>query len=100
MPLIKKSIESLEKDSVHLDVENEVMSKRAELAEKEAIIRQLKQQYGRDWKSILGVKGLLDLSSLRSLSRKPTGSNTNNSVSVLPSPSMRMTPNLSHLRKL
>lgn len=46
-------------------VENQILTQQKEIAEKEAIIKQLKQQYGPGWKKILGIGSHIDLQSLR-----------------------------------
>jgi len=48
-----------------LEMESEALSHEKEVAEKRAIIAQLKTQYGSRWRQILGVKGL-DIATLRS----------------------------------
>ena len=69
MDLLKKkpTLEELEERKEYLAVETDVASQEADLTEKEAIIKELKRKYGRDWKSILGLGGKLDLSTLRSI---------------------------------
>ena len=68
MGLFKKkpTLGELEERKDYLEVETEVASQEAELAEKKAIIRELKKKYGSDWKSTLGLRGRLDLQTLRS----------------------------------
>ena len=69
MPLFKKkpTKDELEERGEYLQAQTEVASREAELAEKEAIKKELKRKYGSSWKSILGLKGKLDLSTLRSI---------------------------------
>lgn len=68
MGLFKKkpTLEQLEDRKDYLKVETEVASKEAELAEQKVIIKELKKKYGSGWKSTLGLKGRLDLQTLRS----------------------------------
>jgi len=63
----KPSLEELEERKEYLTVESEVASKRAEVAEKEAIIKELRSKYGTNWRNILGLGGRLDLQTLRSV---------------------------------
>ena len=68
MPLIgsrKKSVDELEEELEHLKLEGEVLSEQASIAERKAIISQLRKQYGTDWKKILGVGSFPSLSTLR-----------------------------------
>ena len=58
-----------EKELEGLEMEVEIADKRKELAEKKAVITQLKRQYGRDWKSVLGVNTSSSLSTLKSFLR-------------------------------
>ncbi len=68
-----KSPEAQEKRLSGLEMENEVVSKQAEVEEKKAIIAQLKKQYGRDWMKTLGLKNVVDLTTLRSVLKGGTG---------------------------
>lgn len=63
----KPSLEELEDRKEYLTVQSEVVSKEAEVAEKEAIIKELKKKYGSGWRNILGLKGVLNLQTLRSV---------------------------------
>ncbi len=67
-----KSPEGQEKKLAGLEMENEIQGKMSEVEEKKAIIAQLKKQHGSDWKSVLGVKNWVDLSTLRSLLKGST----------------------------
>lgn len=62
----KKTLAELEEESERLSLEVEVSSKKVDLAEREAVIKEIKKQYGPSWKKILGLKGLVDISTLRS----------------------------------
>ena len=62
----KKDVAELDSDLEKIKLENEIMTHEAEIAEKESIIKELKQKYGRNWMQILGVSKLTDLSTLRS----------------------------------
>ncbi len=64
---IKPSIEELEDKRDRLEIEEEVVTKETSIAEKKAVISQLKQRYGRNWKGILGAGGSLSLVDLRNL---------------------------------
>ncbi len=61
------SIEELEDDLDIVSVKSQIANSEAEIAEREAIIKELKMKYGKDWKSTLGLKGMPSLPSLRSL---------------------------------
>lgn len=61
-----KPVEELDEDLERIKVEDEILTKKAEMAEKEAIISQLKAKYGSGWARILGVNKLTDLTTLRS----------------------------------
>ncbi len=61
------SIEQLEDDLDEVQLRSQIAGGRAEIAEREAIIRELKTKYGKDWKSTLGLKSMPSLPSLRSL---------------------------------
>jgi len=63
----KPSLEDLEDQKEYLDVKSEVASREAEVAEKEAIVKELKRKYGSGWKNILGLRGRIDLQTLRSV---------------------------------
>ena len=67
LPKRKKDIGELDADLDKVKVEEEIATHEANKAEKEAIIKQLKSQYGFNWKSLLGIKGDADTSTLRSL---------------------------------
>lgn len=62
----RRSVEELEEELDTVKVENEISSHRAQMAEREAVISQLKKQYGKDWARTLGVSKLTDLSTLKS----------------------------------
>jgi len=62
----KKSIEELEARNELLKVETEVAGREAEIVEKQATIKELKRRYGSGWRSVLGLKGKVDLNTLRS----------------------------------
>ncbi len=56
---IEQKIEKTEEKS-------RLASAEAELAQKEAVVKELKQKYGKNWAKTLGVDKLTDLASLRS----------------------------------
>ena len=62
----QRSVEELEEDYERVSIETEVLTKEAESAEKEAVIRELKTRYGPRWMQILGISKLTDLTTLRS----------------------------------
>lgn len=61
----KKSSEELEEELDRAELESHVVTKQAEVAERKAVISQLKKEYGSGWQKILGVSKLTDLSSLK-----------------------------------
>jgi len=92
----KETLEELEDRKEYLTIKEEVLSHEASAAEKEAIIKELKRKYGSDWRSVLGLKGKLDLQTLRSFlggmkrGLKGMGSATYNSnLSPLPGRNLR-----------
>lgn len=62
----KPTMSELEDERDRLNIQEESMTKRAEIAEREAVIAQLKKQYGSSWMKTLGVSKFTDLSTLRS----------------------------------
>ena len=62
----KKTTEELEEDLEHVKLEDEALTHTKDMAEKKAVIKQLERDYGPQWKKMLGVSSLTDLSSLRS----------------------------------
>ena len=62
----KPTLDELDERNAYLTAENEVVGRESELAEKKAIISELKKKYGGGWRKILGVGGHLDLATLRS----------------------------------
>ncbi len=61
------SIEQLEDDLERSQIRSQISGNDAERAEREAIITELKSKYGKNWKSVLGLKGIPSLPSLKSL---------------------------------
>lgn len=62
----KKTVDELEEERDRLVIEEEVVSKQADIAERKAVIAELKKQYGPNWARTLGISKLTDLSTLRS----------------------------------
>ena len=65
-----KSIEELEEDLEKYKLKSEIAGSKAEIAERQAIIRDLKSKYGSGWKRILGLKGIPSLETLRGFVKK------------------------------
>jgi hypothetical protein len=68
-----KSPESQEKKVSMLEMEKDVRQAELDVEERKALIAELKRKYGRDWMKTLGVKNMVDLSTLRSLAKGSTG---------------------------
>lgn len=92
----KRSESELYEEAARLDIEGEVTSKEAEIAQREAVIAQLRKEYGPDWKRTLGVDKLTDLATLRAFltsakaSMRTAGSPVGNpNLSPLPPGNMR-----------
>jgi len=66
LPKRSRTIGELEEDKERVILEEEIMTKKAEIAEREAVIAQLKKKYGKNWASILGTSKFTDLSTLKS----------------------------------
>jgi len=66
LPKKKRTVEELEEQNECLTLEADNASKEAEIAEREAIIAELKGSYGKNWAKTLGVSKFSDLSTLRS----------------------------------
>ena len=49
-----------------LEIQEEVADRTARVAEKEAIVKELKRKYGPDWKKTLGIDKLTDTETLKS----------------------------------
>ena len=68
-----------------LKMTNEVVTKEAEIAEKRAVINDLKKRYGNGWMSIMGVKVIPDIATLRGfLSTAQKGGNKMGSSFINP----------------
>ena len=61
----KPTQEQLEVRNESLILEEEVATREASVAEKKAIVKELRSKYGSDWKRTLGLKGRLSFSDLR-----------------------------------
>lgn len=59
------SMDDKEKELEDVQIEDEILSYRATIAEKKAIIAELKKRHGPRWKQILGLEGKLSLADLR-----------------------------------
>lgn len=62
----RKSVGELEEERDRLTIEEEVLSKKQEITEREVVIAELKKKYGKGWAKTLGVSKFTDLSTLRS----------------------------------
>jgi hypothetical protein len=68
-----RSPEAKEKQLAGLEMEHEIVNQQAEMAERKAIIKEFEKRYGPEWKKMFGLKGWVDLSTLRSLQKGNTG---------------------------
>jgi len=101
----KRSTDELYEDLSRLEVEEQVVNKESNVAEKEDAIRKLKQQYGPNWRKILGVNGSTDVASLRSFLRTANkgirgaaSSNERSGSFLSPLPSSRLNLPISPMR--
>lgn len=68
-----KTEETMEQKEKHLEevqIDDEILSYESSIAEKRAIIMELKKRHGPKWKQILGLNGRLTLADLRSSLQK------------------------------
>lgn len=65
----KKTIGELEEEGDRLTIESENASKEADIAERRAIVSELRKRYGPSWTKILNVSKWADISTLRSFLR-------------------------------
>ena len=66
LPKKKKTMSELEEEKDRAIIEEEILTKKAESAERKAVIAELEKKYGGGWMKMLGVNKLTDLSTLRS----------------------------------
>ena len=64
--LIEPTIEEMQEKNEKLSVREEMATREANIAEREAVVKQLKKQYGRDWASTLGISKFTDMQTLKS----------------------------------
>lgn len=60
------SIDQLEEKRERVKIETDIASGEAQIAERKAVIAQLKKTYGGGWMKLLGVRGNTDTSTLKS----------------------------------
>lgn len=65
LPKKKLTLGELEEEKERATIEEEILTKKASSAEREAVISELKKQYGKGWKKLLGASKWTDLSTLR-----------------------------------
>ena len=68
-----RTLEELEEELDRAKLETEVMSYEAATKEKEAVIAQLKKEYGHDWRKQLGLKGSMNIADLKAFLRSARG---------------------------
>lgn len=61
-----KSVEELEDEREKVKIQADTASYRSQIAEREAVVKQLKRQYGGGWQKLLGVTKNTDMSTLKS----------------------------------
>jgi len=88
--------DQMESRTEYVQVENEMLSKEGEVAEKKAVIAQLKKKYGSDWRKIIGIQYLPSLSDLRAFLtsarsglKGASGGVSNPNISPLPPSNLR-----------
>lgn len=98
----RRSLAEQEEQLESVTLEDETVSHQLSIAEKNAMIAQLRKQYGSDWRHILGLNGRLSISDLKgALANMNRGMRTQSSsvtvvgqkdprLSPLPPSSMRM----------
>jgi len=62
----RASLEELEEKRDRVVIEEEIVTKEAEIAERTAVISELKKRYGKGWAKTLGISKFTDLSTLKS----------------------------------
>jgi len=62
----KPTMEQLEEERDRAVIEEETYTKKAEIAERQAVISELERKYGKGWWKKLGISKLTDLTTLRS----------------------------------
>lgn len=62
----KPTLEQLEEERDRAVIEEETYTKKAEIAERQAVISELEKKYGKSWTKRLGISKLTDLVTLRS----------------------------------
>lgn len=65
----KPTLEELEEERDRAVIEEETYTKKAEIAERKAVISELEKKYGKSWAKRLGISKLTDLTTLRSFLR-------------------------------
>jgi hypothetical protein len=91
----RRSPEKIEENIEELRLRNEELELKRQIAEKEAIIAELRRRYGPRWRQILGLNDL-SLASLRAvLGRIRQGAERQGSLETL-----RKGVDISHLRRL
>lgn len=61
----KPTMDELEEKKERVTIEEEILTKEAESAEREAVISELRKKYGKGWPKLLGASKFTDLSTLR-----------------------------------
>lgn len=61
----RKTIDELEDEKERATIEEEILTKKAESAEREAVISELKKKYGKGWTRLLGTNNRATLETLR-----------------------------------
>ena len=65
----KPTLEQLEEERDRAVIEEETYTRKAEIAERRAVISELEKKYGKGWWKKLGISKLTDLTTLRSFLR-------------------------------
>ena len=69
-----KDLEDYEEDLEKLKIKTEIQGVKSELAQRQALEKEIKSKYGPGWKRILGLKGIISVPTLKSALRDEVNS--------------------------
>jgi len=70
----EKDLEGYEEDLEKLKIKTEIQGVKSELAQRQALEKEIKSKYGPGWKKILGLKGIISVPTLKSALRDEVNS--------------------------